>query len=135
MISEYRFLKTKNHTYFAYVKIEAESLDSGLEIVPDFDKDSLDSSSDQYTPKIWIESATSGLKKAASIIFEKEKNVTGLQIKIKQIQWNFVDTTEDAVCCASALALLNLFPNIFKITEIFFDEKWKLKVDNEVISF
>lgn len=135
MISEYRFLRTKNHTYFASVKIEAEILDSGLEIAQDFSKDFLDSSSDEYIPKIWIKSATRGLKRATSIIFEKEKNVTGLQIKIKQIQWNFVDTTEDAVCCASALALLNLFPDIFKITEIFFDEKWKLKVDDDVISF
>jgi hypothetical protein len=128
MISEYRFLKTKNHTYFASVKIELKILDSGLEVYTDFVQEASDSSSEEYIPNIWVIPAIDGVKKSASIIFEKEKGISGFQVKIKEIQWNFVDTTEDAVHCAASLALFKLFPDTLAKTEIVFDEKWVIKI-------
>lgn len=123
MQSDYRFAKIwKGIPSFARVYIEiVKRADNEFIVVDNTGRNDMQIST-IYAK--WIVCAMNGCRKAVDWL-RTLSLPHGFDIKLKEIQFTYVDTCEDAVECAAFLAVAKAFSLDSKCT-IKFDDRWKV---------
>jgi hypothetical protein len=112
MKGNYRFLATRDgRTSFAYVEIEAskhtaQPADIAEELcaIPNTD----DGEVNRKSAPSWIDAAIRGIENALAFVQSCGVSLNGWHIRLMKVSGTPVDTREDAVECAAALATVNL---------------------------
>jgi len=131
MIADYRFLRTLNHvTYYAHVWVQAEPAPSDIEVVngigPSVAEEDGEFSSE--TAPAWVEAALEGIRAAAAELIRIGCVPNGLNVKLCRLVGSVLDTREDVVACAAAVATWKAgCPELTPPEIVFSDDRWTVR--------
>lgn len=125
MIGAFRFFKQfAGRCYFADVQVEVvptSAVGSGV---------AFDTSAQPRLPAEWLAAADRGCRDAVAALSSLTPSVgTGFQVRITQLVFTWVDTTEDAVYAASYLAVVTAVGVRSKF-ELYHDIEWRVRPHN-----
>jgi hypothetical protein len=127
---EFRLLKQQNgRGHYACVTVDAKITETEINVIEAIEEP-VNTDNCEVNRKIafhWVEAALAGAKKCAEILVSQEK-ITGCQVEIKQIKGTVVDTSEEDLFCAGALATWQALRVDEELpTFNFSDNKWKIQ--------
>ena len=130
MQSEFKLLKQMNRRgHYARVAVDAEPMTSGVCIVEVLNEN-LDEGYGEVNRKIaphWIDAALAGAKHCAEVLVSQEK-FSGCRVEVNRVFGVIVDTTEEDLFCAEALATWQaLNPNQELPRFHFAENKWHIQ--------
>jgi len=131
MVSKYKFLRTVDGiSYFARVWVEVD-LDSGIVEVVDAIGRNANSNEGEYdaqTASSWVNAALEGASAAAEYLINAGFIQNGCLVRIMRLVGSIVDSREDVISCAAALATWQAACPHWPLPEPFFERgAWKLK--------
>jgi hypothetical protein len=115
MQSEFKLLKVNSgRCHFAQVIVEATRVEAGVDVIERASDHSEASQGEKKyrPPRLWIDAAISGARSCCDALISRG-HLGGCQVVIVQVIGTVVDTLEEDVMCASALAVWQaLQPNL-----------------------
>ena len=128
-MSEYRFLKSKEgRSWFAKVAVRAAKQADGsrvLQAIPDKVKEG-DGEVNMGSCPSWVLAAVEGASEALAVAEQSRRITEHFLVEITRVVGSLVDTNEDVVKCAAALATWQtLFPTACDEAQAQFDTNRK----------
>ena len=130
MESEFKLLRQLNHrAHFARVTVDAKSTENGISIFENI-REPIIEGDGEVNRKIgshWIDAALKGAKECAEVLFSQGK-IFGCRVEIKRVVGLIVDTDEEDIFCAGALATWQALNQNEELPLIHFsDSKWHIQ--------
>lgn len=130
MTGHHRFLHTRGRSYFARVWVEASADGETVDVV-DALPDSVNAEAGEFnrrTAPTWVAAALDGIRQTATYARQTGLLGAGCRVELTRLVGSVLDTRDDVVRCAAALAVWDGLGLPGPLPEVEFDgQSWRVR--------